>query len=362
MPDLAKLITQHLERSSIELNDLAKQLSVHRHTLYRWRQGALPRNPKSLRKLAEILGLDARQSDELLQSAFPAKHGDAIPSARSLDILSEEEPLIPVTTRPIPHPRQFFGHNALLKELFAAWSRSVFEHIAIIGGKAAGKTSLLNYLRYVHRVAAAQLRPGQVLPRIEAGDWVYVDFRDVRMRRQTGLLRHVAEALSLDMSEAPDLLEWADKLEHDLHRPLILLLDNVEYGLRAPELDQAFWEILRALGGKSDGYPIGFCVSSRIFLPELEAEALKHSITSPFFNTFESRVLGPFSEAEACELLNAGPLPLSVPDGEFILEISESRPVLLQKCYKAWLQAGGGKSGGWREKCCKIKQEHVNLL
>lgn len=323
MPSFVELLNEFLQRSPIRYESLTEQIGVERQTLYRWRTGkALPNKREYLIKLAEALYLTPRQADELLVAAhFIPQNTDFIPTpSPPLD-----EALVPVITRPIIQPRQFFGRSMVLKRIFQAWNRTSLEHVAIIGPKRSGKTSLLNYLMHIHQ--AVGLRAGQQQSWLkQVYDWVFIDFEDIRMQHPTSLLNYILVKLGLP-TIGDDLIEFTEILEDNLYRPTIILMDNIEKGLQAPELDQTFWWNMRSLGNHCAGGKLGFCVTSPQLPMEL-AESLNKS--SPFFNIFEPIQLTALTEKEALELINAVPQPFSATDVAWILAHSRGWPLLLQ--------------------------------
>jgi len=322
MSSFVELLSEFLQRAPMRYESLTEQVGVERQTLYRWRTGkALPNKREHVIKLAEALYLTARQADELLIAAnFIPQNPDFITLP-----LSDDEPLVPVITRPIIQPRQFFGRRGILKRIFQAWNRTSLEHVAIIGPKRSGKTSLLNYLMHIHH--ATGLREGQQKIALKYSyDWVFIDFEDVRMQHPNSLLNHILTKLGLPTTEN-DLIEFTEILEDNLHRPTVILMDNIEKGLQAEALDQTFWWNMRSLGNHCAGGKLGFCVTSQQLPAEL-AESLHKP--SPFFNIFEPIQLTAFTTEEALELIHATPTSFTSDDIEWILAHSRGFPLLLQ--------------------------------
>ncbi|EDN71857.1 hypothetical protein BGS_0777 [Beggiatoa sp. SS] len=90
--------------------------------------------------------------------------------------VKQPEP-VPIPGIPITHPCQFFGQSAVLKKIRWAWQQpSALRHLAVIGERRSGKTSLLKYLQYITQTPQTDLRSEQ-----PQGwkDWLPCDFQFV---------------------------------------------------------------------------------------------------------------------------------------------------------------------------------------
>jgi hypothetical protein len=114
-----------------------------------------------------------------------------------------------------------------------------------------------------------------------------------------------------------------------LRTPTLILLDEIDVVLkRCPDLDDAFWESLRALATHMVGGNLGFVLAAAVPPYEL---ARGSSLGSPFFNIFGyTTTLGPLREAEARALIAASPIPFPPEDVDWILVQSGRWPVVLQ--------------------------------
>ncbi len=137
------------------------------------RRGNLPTDARDLETLARALvagrGL-AR--DELLRFLRAGGHADPQAATAALWPNPSQPPMSAhngytptegpfVTGPPVAQPRQFFGRERELKRIFNWWRRTPMSHVALVGPKRSGKTSLLHYLRGIHAMPADSLRPDQ---------------------------------------------------------------------------------------------------------------------------------------------------------------------------------------------------------
>lgn len=251
-------------------------------------------------------------------------------SRASPDEDGQLEPFI--TGPPILHPHQFFGRQRILKRLFNLLKSPPLQNAAIIGQRRTGKTSLLHYLSKITTAPAEQLRSGQKadwLPHPQRYRWIFVDFQDPRMQGRERLLGYLLESMELQVPDPCDLEYFMDVAADNINRPTVILLDEVGVGLqRCPELDDGFWESLRALATNLAGGKLAFILST----PEAPIDLAHHTgHSSPFFNIFGYTTnLGPLEENEARELIASSPLPFPEGDIEWILSQSHCWPLLLQ--------------------------------
>jgi transcriptional regulator with XRE-family HTH domain len=266
---------------------------------------------------------------------------------------------------PISHPRQFFGRSFEVQQIFARWRRLPLQHVAIIGPRRSGKTSLLSYLMTITRMAQAALRPmlrGDWLAHPEHYHWIFVDFQDARMRRRERLLRHILAGLQAPQPEVCDLETFLDLMSRHVRGPTVLLLDELESGMATPELDVTFWESLRSLACHATQGRLGFAVAAH---DDPAALARVQSQSSPFFNIFGYTFpLGPLTEAEALEFLASAPMPLDPSDRAWILERSGRWPCLLQILCDTWLLTleGALTVAGWRQEAQRRCAPYQYLL
>ena len=221
----------------------------------------------------------------------------------------------------------------MLKRLFNLLKTHPLQNAAIIGKKRSGKTSLLHYLSKITTTPPEQLRPGQKhdwLPNPENYRWIFVDFQDSRMKTRQGLISYLLEQMVLPMPDPCDLDHFMDTVSGNVHQPTVILMDEVGVGLqRCPELDDSFWESLRALATNQTDGNLSFILST----PENPLDlASQTGHSSPFFNIFGySKTLGPLTQQEAEALVNSSPIAFSSADINWILEQSGLWPIMLQR-------------------------------
>jgi len=237
-----------------------------------------------------------------------------------------------ITGTPISHPRSFFGRQKELKRLFNLLKSHPLQNAAIIGQRRSGKTSLLNYLQSITITPPQQLRLEQKadwLPNPQSYRWIFVDFQDTRMAQRERLLRYLLESMQLPVPDPCDLDHFMDRVSGNIHLPTVILMDEIGVGLqRCPELDDGFWESLRALATNQTDGNLAFVLAT----PERPIDLARHTgHSSPFFNIFGySTTLGALTNAEAQDLIASSPTPFSDEDTIWILTHSGYHPLLLQ--------------------------------
>lgn len=251
---------------------------------------------------------------------------------------------------PVLHPRCFYGREREVRQIALRLRRRPLQHIAVIGPRRSGKTSLLHYLAQVNRVPLSELRsdqhPDRLMPQHQ---WVFVDFQDSQMLRPSSLFSYLLEQLRLPLPRQVDSGAFMKLLAESVDRPTVLLFDKIEAALAAPELDMSFWWNLRSLVTNQTRGNIGIIATSSRAPMEI---ATDYGKPSPFFNIFGyMAALGPLSEASARALVNSAPEPFPPSDVDWILEQSGRWPALLQILCSTRLYAheAGGQNVEWRQ-------------
>lgn len=342
----SQLLQKFITHRHITNAELAKKIELTPPAITKWLNGEIKRrfNCEKVLKCAAVLQLSPLEQAELFEAAGCPDQLQAI------DVIDLNEPPVPVTTRPIIHPRQFFGRLALIDRIFNGWKRLSLENTAVIGAKLSGKTSLLNYVRTINKTKREHLRSNQRNDWLsKTYHWVMIDFKnDIRTQQLDSLIDYLLKALNPSSPTVHALSDFINAVCDNLHQPTIILIDNIEAGLKSAGLSQDFWDCMRHLGSNCAEGQIGFLITSRQSLPQLEALSVKLNKPSPFFNLFNQLELGPLTEAEARELITYVPQAFSAPDIDWILEQSQCYPYLLQTLCEVRLDAF--KEGGdWQK-------------
>lgn len=341
-----------------------------------WRKGHVPASLAEVERLAQELlrrgGLtSAKEVERFLMYADHPNAGDLsrristslVHPSSDLAVTDETTPHYTPTLEehpaflagpPITQPYYFFGRERELKRLFNLLKSRPLQNAAIIGPRRSGKTSLLYYLQKITTTPAGYLRPGQRADWLTSPaqyQWIMVDFQDARLGSRAGLLRYLLTQLKLPIPEPCSLERFLDVVSgHGLRQPTVILLDEIGAALqRYPELDNAFWEGLRALATNQVGGNLAFILAAQEPPDQL---AHHNELGSPFFNIFGyTAILAPFSEADARALIASSPLPFPEADIAWILAESGRWPILLQiLCRERLLTLEDGEAGtNWRE-------------
>jgi hypothetical protein len=139
-------------------------------------------------------------------------------------------------------------------------------------------------------------------------------------------------------------------VSRELKRPTVILLDEIGVALqRYPELDDSFWEGLRALATNQVDGNLGFVLAAQESPDQL---AQHNDFGSPFFNIFGyAAMLGPLRQEEALTLIANSPITFPADDVKWMLEQSGRWPILLQILCRERLMAleDGETDTVWRE-------------
>jgi hypothetical protein len=159
--------------------------------------------------------------------------------------------------------------------------------------------------------------------------WIFVDFQDPRIGHQENLLRYLLNALHIPVPGSCGLERFLDLVPDHILDPTVILLDEMDIVLhRYQDLDDAFWEGLRALATNLVGGNLAFVVASH---EPLQSLASRNSLGSPFFNIFDYRkTLGPLTEQETRELIASAPVAFPSRDVDWIVKQSVNWPALVQ--------------------------------
>jgi class 3 adenylate cyclase/transcriptional regulator with XRE-family HTH domain len=358
----ALLLRRHRRDAGLTQEALAERAGISLRAVSDLERG-IYRTPHrdTVALLAQALGLTGQET-ALLEASIVRTRGPASPpdawSAGDLPPLPELSPhgeqLAPfVAGPPIVHPDRFFGHERILKRLFALWRLPPFQNAALIGPRRSGKTSLLLYLKSITTTPPDRLRAGQRrdwLPAPESYRWIYVDFQDPRLGSRDGLLTYLLGQMGQPAPSPCTMERFLDSTAGQIRTPTVVLLDEIGVALhRYAELDDPFWEGLRSLATTHGDGQLAFVLAAHESPTDLAAHS-GHS--SPFFNLFAYTArVGPLTEAEAGDLVASAPLPFVPADVDWIVAQSACWPMLLQILCRERLHAlqEGEADDAWRE-------------
>ncbi len=373
LQNFGKLLEFYMGEKGLNSNRLAKKIGVQPITVGRWiKETVANPRPDSVKEMASVLGILKLPPTQiagffLLAGCTPPPNANGVGvigtdiMARNISIekVSQDEiPPKPITPTPIPgipifHPNQFFGRMDILKRFKWAWQQpTALQHVAIIGKRRSGKTSLLKYLQYINQTPATELRPEQPhgwnswLP--NDFQFVFIDFQYAAMSKPESLLTHILHKLHLPIPTSCDLINFTKVLDEQLTKPTVMLFDEIGAGLQSADLDRVFWSNMRALGNNCANGKLGFVVTAHEPIQTLAQDNAKES---PFFNIFgHTMYLKPLNEAEATGLINSFFRPLPTADIDWILQNSGGWPALLQLLCDSRLRTleEGDDSDAWK--------------
>lgn len=220
---------------------------------------------------------------------------------------------------------QFVGREQELRKIFGYLNvaqTGQIQHVAVVGERRIGKSSLLYHLSQVY---------AQNLPQPEQYRLVYVDLDRPQCQTQAGFFRYLLEQLEVHAPAELTQTRFYDLIEqqHEQHGlwPVFLLDEFEHLPQRAAEFPDGFYETLRSLGNNNLA---GLVTASQHSLQSL---ATAGKLTSPFFNIFHQLELKEFTAIEANALLNRGRVSdqaFTEPECAEILKIAGQRPACLQ--------------------------------
>jgi hypothetical protein len=240
---------------------------------------------------------------------------------------------------PIAHPGGFFGRELELKRIYSIWNRLPLQHVAVIGPRRSGKTSLLHFLERIHLTPPDQLRPGQArqwLADLESHRVVFIDFQDARLQSPAAVLEYILGQIGVRAPAPCTLAAFASILTNITSR-IVLLFDELEVAFANPAFDASFWAGLRSLATNHTRGLLGYVIALHTEAPDSPDSA---DPQSPFLNIFgHTLTLGPLTGSEALQLIRSSPKPFSESDVQWMLAESGGHPCLLQLLCDARLTA-----------------------
>jgi hypothetical protein len=376
MPSFGELLAKHMNEKNFNCNSLSRKSGVSRVTVNRWlNEDNIPRC-ENVKETAKALKLANGEKDELLVSAGCRPHNRSLPSNSPLKIekglgftqkVPKKPELLPIPGLPISHPCQFFGRDSMLKRIRRAWQQpSALQHVAVIGDRRSGKTSLLKYLQYVMQIPSKELRSRQPQGwdnwQPQGFQFAFVDFQLPVMSQPESLLSHILRQLGLEIPTPCDPMNFSITLDEQLDKPTIILMDEIGAGLQAPDLDATFWGNMRALGNNCADGQLGFVVTAHESLHKIVKETNKDS---PFFNIFGQSVrLKPLTEIEARSLIKSFSLSLTIENTEWMLQKSGYWPALSQLLCdeRQYALSEGDTSDNWKDEALERIEPFLYLF
>ncbi len=368
-PTFGGLLAHFMHDKSFNCHKLAKKIGVAPISVNRWLNEEVT-NPRceNVVEIINALKLTDDDGDSLLLSAGCRPRNSMIKiQSQVKPELPEKPQALPLLGIPTSHPAQFFGRIEVLKRVRRAWQQpAALQHIAIIGDRRSGKTSLLKYLQYVSQTPAADLRSDQPQGwhdwRPKDFQFAFVDFQLATMSRPETLLSNILKQFNLPVPEPCDLIHFSMVLDDHLDKPTVILMDEIGAGLQAPELDATFWSNMRALGNNCADGKLGFVLSAHEAIHKLAEDNSKES---PFFNIFGHTVhLKPLTEMEAQDLINGFSKALTPEETNWLIQNSGCWPALLQILCDERIQAleNGETSDNWKAEGLKRIEPFLYLL
>jgi len=358
----ANLLKARLKNANLKPKQIADIIDIDRSNVYQWLKGnTTPRCNDKTRKglLACIKPLNfqtVNEFNQFLQAAgqpvlteaeeqkyFPHSKTEPQPQHQSAthetpDIIEDNLPALPIINLPINLPHQFFGREKKLEQIFDQWKQPPLFNVAVIGPRRSGKTSLLHYIKNIHR--ATRRRKGQRKNWLKTDtNFVFIDFQAAGMTEQKNLFSYILQELHFTVPEPCNFFQFTQIMRSELLKPTVLLMDRIDVGLETSELDYRFWWGIRSLVTNDTNGNLGLLLAS----PKLPTPAMPCSCAnqpSPFLNIFSEIVeLEPLTDKEARELLQHAPQPFDDADKKWILKESGCWPALLQVLLDVRLRA-----------------------
>jgi ABC-type polar amino acid transport system ATPase subunit len=376
---LALYMIHNPKNKQYSINELAMELKVNRVNITRWLSEDV-KKPQchTLKRIAELLDISNLEPKAQIEFCLSATGCEELPidldkivrkSFTSTSIVEKEaksqspfDPY-PIPGIPIVHPRQFFGQTEALKKIRWAWQSPSLRHIAVIGERRSGKTSLLKYLQTITQTPKMELRLDQPqswnnwLP--ENFQLVEVNFQLATMCKPESLLKNILKQLNLDVPEPCDLIHFSELLKEKLNKPTIILMDEMGAGLQAPELDECFWQHIKGLA--ENHHKLGFVITAHEPIAKLATESNQGKSFSSIFADVSLKAL---TKDEARNLINSFSHSIAENDTVWILQNSDCHPALLQLICNERIYAleENDNSDTWKQEALQRIEPFLYLL
>lgn len=212
-PEFGRLIDRALMRLDRPPSWLAQRLGVNHSTVSRWlNQGVRPRDPETVVRIADILGLTSERQALLVAAGYGYQEE---PTATPSGIEAGEEP----TRFPSTHYTLFIGREQELEEIGNRLGDPECRLLTIVGIGGAGKTRLA--------AQAAAMQEDRFADGVVLEPLISVDSEEQ-------VARAVLRTLGLPQSKGQNTDEVLCK--HLRSREMLLVLDNYEHLLPSTDL------------------------------------------------------------------------------------------------------------------------------
>lgn len=254
----------------------------------------------------------------------------------------------------ITDPSHFVGREAELGRIFSALETAhtgQLQHIAIVGPRRIGKSSLLYHVTQVY---------AQRLQQPEKYHFVYVDLDNAQCHTLGGLQQFILQELGLPRSNHLTLADFQKTLEqfHEKRGQFIVLcLDEFEHlTKRKDQFPNEVFEAWRSLGSNSS---VAFVTASQTSLGTLIQQG---NLTSTFHNIFRNVPLGSFTEAEAQTLLDRNAdRAFTLEEKKRLFELSKNHPAKLQIAAQLLYEAKSGPTVNWKPLILEYKRQVAQI-
>ncbi|GEM_PF-3074356 len=324
LKEFSELLSKYIKRSNKTIAQLERETTISRDTLERWQRGELKRgigtdNREKLITLAHALGVNEQEGKDFL---IAAKCGS---SDQNKPALSQAVPA-----------DFFYGRETNICEIVNSWVKPM-NHLAVVGVKQSGKTSLLHYVK-AKGGGRAQAK-GIASPLL-----VFADFQGARTPDV------FAKQVLADMQCEGNTFEDLQYVMRNIQTPVVWLLDNIDNGWKAPGLGEEFWWGMRAIG-QNNGGNLSICVTSRVSPAELPTPG---NGPSPMANIFVQVQLKGFTYEETEGFMRYASLPQE--ELAWLYECTRGMPVLLQRAWYEWQNKPDKPA--WKKAICKFCENH----
>lgn len=195
---------------------------------------------------------------------------------------------------PVAKPEDFFGRRNIVRRIYSRIASERPQSVAVIGGRKAGKTSLLAYLADPAVMRENLSSPGRYR-------FVSVPGVDDPLLDAACFLRGLSGLLGGKREPGETEYNRLQRRVEDLHRGginLVCFFDDFHHVTRNTNFPLEFFSFLRSL---ANNFNLAYVTTSHLELQKLCVA--KDIEESPFFNIFTNIALGPLADDEARDLL-----------------------------------------------------------